>query len=97
MHEPLARFQRLLKEAGLIFSVRSSTEPRASHGGGENIADMAMMRARKIKDYQIALSDMGPQNHRLLLAVLTQDWPLARTGSVVLERAAEILAHEFET
>lgn len=91
-HSTLTRFQRELKEAGLIFSVRSSVYPSSTANGGGLIADAAFLRARRVSDQQTALAKgLNEIEHRLVLAALTMDQPLSKDGAEIMTRAAGVL------
>ena len=95
-HSILARFQRELKEAGLIFSVRSSIYPVSSSGSASFIADTAFARARRIHEQQQALAEgLYELEHHLLLAVLTTDQRLHPDGAPIMAKAAQVLARVY--
>lgn len=95
-HSVLARFQRELKDAGMIFSVRSSIYPISSAGNASFISERAFARARIISNQQKALAHgLNELEHHLVLACLTSDQELSPGGAKIMSKAAQILATEY--
>lgn len=91
-HTTLARFQKDLRDAGMVFSVRASLEPSSTLGHAQFIADASFRRVKRIGAQMEALTGkLGEPTTRLVLAVLTQDWRLSKDGAPLMESAAQVL------
>ena len=91
-HSILARFQAQLYKAGMIFTARSSFEPRSTSGNPQALGDIAAKRIMKINSsIQSLIDSLGRQNVNMLLACLTQDWRLSKDAAGILKRAGECL------
>ena len=97
-HTALSRFQKELRDAGLIFSVRSSVEPSGTSNAGGMIADKAFSRARKISTQQKALaSALTRAEHELVVDCLISDLGLNKAGAEIVTRAANILQGVYDS
>lgn len=96
-HTTLARFQKELHEAGMIFSVRSSIIPTSSAGSAALMGDRAFQRAKRLdKQMKALVKAIGEQNRRVILAAITQDWPLSKDAKDILHKAALALQPLYE-
>ena len=96
-HTALSKFQKELKDAGILFSVKSSAEPSGSTSSGNLIADKAFSRARKVRDQQKALAgSLSRQEHEIVIDCLVSDLQLNKAGASLMTKAAIILQEVYD-